>query len=524
MVSFLKILKNRIGLAPFKYWSGAEDQKIYVVDTNLFFECRVLKDLPWSELAGDDIVLLVTQYVLDEIEKHKKGRKTSRTKKRSIGISSRLRPLIVGQEPALIIQEESPRVSLRLETLLKPSRKIEKTLDLSIIDNKIVGCVDALQSSGLDASILSHDGNAVSTANSLSLPATLIPDHWLLELQDDDERRENKKLQKEIDRLEKQEPQVTIFCVDGEGEAVKRAELKHNIYLPLNEDKVSGLIGRLETEILVETDYGSEHNVPKPKASKMFGRPQITIFEHATTEKVNRYRDEKYPEWVSECREYLTNLHSKLHHREDPARLFINIENVGTRPAKSTLVEFEAKGSFSIKPPPRKDDDDEDQLDGNSFEKMALPSPPTPPRGHWKHDKRNMMSNKERLRNIMGGSSSAHASILSHSPHIASLTRPHGHDPDAFYWKDGRPIAPRDYCSLTCDNWRHAIGTHSFTFELYPEWETKNAKGAFVCEIHAENTSNPKKLTVPIEFVTNEIDIFKIAENLVDEVISRQRE
>ena len=39
-----------------------------VADTNLFFECKSLDQLPWSELGADPIVILLTKPVPDEID------------------------------------------------------------------------------------------------------------------------------------------------------------------------------------------------------------------------------------------------------------------------------------------------------------------------------------------------------------------------------------------------------------------------------------------------------------------------
>jgi hypothetical protein len=59
-----------------------------VADTNLFFECKSLDQLPWSELGADPIVILLTKPVPDEIDKHKKG--GGRTRERAIAIGAGL--------------------------------------------------------------------------------------------------------------------------------------------------------------------------------------------------------------------------------------------------------------------------------------------------------------------------------------------------------------------------------------------------------------------------------------------------
>jgi hypothetical protein len=63
-----------------------------VADTNLFFECKALEELPWSELGYESIVILLTKPVLDEIDKHKKA--NGRTRKRALEIFKRVRGML----------------------------------------------------------------------------------------------------------------------------------------------------------------------------------------------------------------------------------------------------------------------------------------------------------------------------------------------------------------------------------------------------------------------------------------------
>lgn len=520
---FPNSLKKILGLLPFDYWDGAQNQKIYVVDTNLFFECKSLEELPWSELVGEDIVLVVTQYVLDEIEKHKKRRESGRTKKRALKIATKMRPLILGEDASLVINKESPRVCLRLETLLRPSSRTENKLDQSIIDNKIVGCVDTLRTAGLDASILSHDGNAISTANSLSLPSKLIPDHWLLPLQDDDDTRENKKLKQELERLKKQEPEVKVSCLDDDGNILQHCEFVRKRFSPLEGVKIDELIEKLKENVAIETDFGSIDTTPKPRPLGFLAHRFITVttFEPASEEEIADYQM-RFSDWPGRCREYLENLHENLSRREKRSMMILDIENIGTRPAKSALFEFQTSENFGIMPPPisKKDDKGEGK---KTYAPIALPPLPAPPKGQWKAEQRNFMTATEQLMGFAERNSfldqdkiSALSRNLALTPNISSR------DPDAFYWKEGRSSVAQDYCALTCENWRHAMEPETFRFELYPDGNDDTIKGALTCQIHAENLSRPKKLTIPVTFNIVQSEISELAERLVNDLISTQ--
>lgn len=82
----------------------------FVADTNLFFECKRLEEIPWFDLAVDPIVIALTKPVLAEIDKHKKS--GGRTRKRAIEISGRIRGMLATLPPEVVIQNAGPRVVL----------------------------------------------------------------------------------------------------------------------------------------------------------------------------------------------------------------------------------------------------------------------------------------------------------------------------------------------------------------------------------------------------------------------------
>jgi len=105
-----------------------------VADTNLFFECKSLEDLPWSELGYDPVVILLTKPVLDEIDKHKKG--TGRTRKRAVEIFSRVRDMLESWAQEVEIQPSSPKVVLRRMPSIAPDPAYKEHLDYAKTDDR----------------------------------------------------------------------------------------------------------------------------------------------------------------------------------------------------------------------------------------------------------------------------------------------------------------------------------------------------------------------------------------------------
>ena len=139
-----------------------------VPDTNLFFECIRLEDLPWSEIGEDSIEIVLTKPVLDEIDRHKKG--NGRTKKRAFDTFKRIRPILHGQCEELLIRETRPTVKLVLATLLLPGAGLSEALDLQKVDDRLVALVAGLVDIGRNALLLTHDAGPAATARSLNVP------------------------------------------------------------------------------------------------------------------------------------------------------------------------------------------------------------------------------------------------------------------------------------------------------------------------------------------------------------------
>jgi hypothetical protein len=110
-----------------------------VADTNLFFECKSLEDLPWSELGYDSVVILLTKPVLDEIDKHKKG--SGRTRKRALEIFSRVRDMLASSAQEVEIQASSPRVILRRMPSVAPDPAHKDHLDYAKTDERLIGAI-----------------------------------------------------------------------------------------------------------------------------------------------------------------------------------------------------------------------------------------------------------------------------------------------------------------------------------------------------------------------------------------------
>lgn len=75
----------------------------------------------------------------------------------------------------------------------------------------------------------------------------------------------------------------------------------------------------------------------------------------ATEAQIEQYRKHDYPDWLKKCEAFLERLAEVLQQEAGPPFVTFSIRNIGTRPAKDSLVTFAARGQFSLQAPPRND-------------------------------------------------------------------------------------------------------------------------------------------------------------------------
>ena len=492
--------------------SGLAGHVTLIVDTNLFLECRDLSDIPWHELGFASIDLLVTSTVQQEIDAHKKNR-NGRTYKKALAAAKRNRELATSGAEFLVIQEDIPRVLLKLMPSSGIDPDLAPELDRKINDNVIIlGMLQfCRENAEADVRLFTHDTGPMVTARSRRLQYLPIPDTWVLNEQDDPVVRDNKKLQLEIRRLQSQEPCIRVKAQDGMGAVVDRINTRLDAYPPLTSEQVEALMDELETLCPAETDFGSPETVPKPLYPKLYDQIIDTHFKPATESVIEEYCKEQYPKWLLDCRNFLDNLHVSLNGRARLPSIAFKAENTGTRPAARCLIRFASLGNFKIGVPSQEDE----ESPRKSIGELALPRPPKPPRGEWTTswagDAVRSLATMMAWSNDPFGLNSPHSSLADRLPLATQVS---ARDPDCFYWKEGKPLIPKSEIALTCENWRHGLEPELFDFRIVPAGDDK-ITGAIECEIHADNLTDPFRLRIPISIELVEQSTHDVARNLL---------
>ncbi|MXP25628.1 hypothetical protein GRI39_06180 [Altererythrobacter indicus] len=490
-----------------------------VVDTNLFLECRALNDLPWHELGCATVKLIVSRPVQQELDAHKKNER-GRTFKKALAATKLLRDLVTSGQPALVIREAHPRVTLTIMPASRIQPELNEALDPLVNDDAIILRMLQYQhdNDATDVRLITHDTGPMATAVSLGISFIPIPDSWLMREQDDAATREANKLKGELQRLRAQEPQLDIKVLDEDGKEISRLNAEVASYEPLTFDDVRTLMEDIQQRFPMETEYGTADTTPQPTGqhlpSRLRGLRAITVteFTPASESDIRKYQQETYPQWLSSCREKLEGLDRYLNARAGWPEIDFVIANTGTRPATRSLVKFTAQGNIEIFPP-EASDDDEDATSNRGVVSVSLTNPPSPPRGAWT---RKTSHSASRIAEMLGERfADPIAATMRHSAvDLDYLRPPKPRDPDGFYWKGGRPSFAKNVVELTCENWRHSIGDEHFQFLVTPS-NSGNVSGAIQCEIHAENLSDPALLILPVRIELTSKSTLAYAKSLI---------
>ncbi|MGO8673343.1 MAG: PIN domain-containing protein [Capsulimonadaceae bacterium] len=517
-----------------------------VADTNLFFECRSLDQLPWHQLGYDPVVVLLTKPVLDEIDKHKKA--TGRTRTRALTIFGHVRGMLTSSVQELEIQPSSPNVVLRLTSNVKPDPALKEYLDYTKTDERLVGIVSTLiaQTSRHCVKLFTDDTGPAMTADSLGVPYLMIDEGWRRMPSETTEDKRIKELERDLATYRAQEPKISISACKT-ADKPNLVEVIRKVAAPLTKAEIEELLAALRLKHPLVVDF-----TPPPSSSKTDPTGEVTRVEYAspTGDEIANYHDVLYPQWINECRQVFNSIHDDRDEIEPPVVLRWAMSNEGTRPASQVRIEFEAHGPLALRRLQMHAEDDEDApVDNRSSQAVAatvprLPSAPRPPsfqkrvtvvpspgtskprQGINASKLRGGGLSDERYRGIAEISKvlgrghfdpfadTGIAAVLRQSRMFDNLARintmqdriiaplavsrpsPKLRDPESFYydWPTAKQVKKG---SLTCELWRHQAGEEVFEFEVLFTTEGE-ARGMVQCSVHAENLTKPEQARVMV--------------------------
>ncbi|WP_081648770.1 PIN domain-containing protein [Ponticaulis koreensis] len=488
------------------------------VDTNLFFQCRALEELDWSEWVDYEAVhLIVSSPVLREVD-YRKKQGNDRVGKRARKASERFRDMLGKNE--VMIRGTNPCITLHVEAQHTYDGSLSNQLDYNERDDQLVGTayLYAKEHPERDVQLLTDDTIVLYKASGLGLKIAPIPDRWLLAPELDERDKQITKLQTENNRLRKAEPAFSFRTFDEAENEIERYHSQRTRFQPLGEDDVETLFESIKRTHPMVTDFDTESSTITQKSPSLkFNIQWNETYEPPSPESIAKYQTDLYPAWLDKCRERLEHLHEALEKRRETNKVWVAIANTGTRPADDALITFIAHGNFLIKPPDYKSDE-EQEAEESSLLKPLLPHPPDAPKGTWKHEKATQTLARDlarigSIRGLLGPSSGIGPGIDMTAIRLAH--QPSKREPNSFYYTPDRPYSAQERFSLECEQWRHAYGEEKMLIEIHAVETEAAIQGKLDCIVQAANLSDMARFSIPVRISLTSGDTIAEAKNAI---------
>lgn len=180
-----------------------------VLDSNIFLHYKSFEDIPWHEELGcDEVVIVLSATVLEEIDQKKDGEK-GKIKNRARKVSSR-----IGE---LLLKEENGKYPVMFLDNAFSTDEEKQQYNLDRNDNRIL--FDVVKS-GMDKEmvvIVSADNAMLIRAKKMGFKIHQPNEEYLLKEELTEEEKELKSVKAELDRIKNRLPEPSlIFDVDDE--------------------------------------------------------------------------------------------------------------------------------------------------------------------------------------------------------------------------------------------------------------------------------------------------------------------
>lgn len=484
-------------------------RNVIFLDTNVFLQCRDIKDLPWQEICEDaELLLLIPRTVQEEIDRQKCEGNTRRGK-RARKTAAFFREIILDPNSSVVIKKGCPTVLVEFAAT-PPSENKPDFLDLTHPDDRIVYEVWHYKTEHPQSKIglLTHDTSPMLTCKKLNLPFYILPDSWLLLPEPDPRDKKMHDLEQQIKELAKIQPQIELSVSNNAGINVPSAEISITKYRELTNDQVAELLKEASSRSPEKTSF-DEVEPPLP-ASLSFSRMSSLVvgyewvYQKVSETEVEDYHAE-YEAWLVKLNKFYNNLSKSWGYNQRYHEVQFHLANTGTTPAEHLVIEFETVGEFLLSSPKSI----EAELKGL---KIEAPLPPDPPEGKWIQRRRGLGLFDNHYAN---GRVSPFNNLVQPLHDFGKFIR----DRNAFYYKKGKGEGFTTVISFECEEFRHKLDPETFEFIVLIPPDVGLISGGVSCIITAKNLPSPVKQFYPVTVTSIEGNIHDVAVSLLPKTL-----
>ncbi len=448
--------------------------RVLFPDTNFFFEFRKPIDLPWHELddtesgKGPDIRLIVPPTVISEIERHK-AKGNSRTAKRARQASVALRQALLSPQHTTELRSANPRITLELPPVVKVDFSQFETLDPTRPDHRIAAEFTEIRKIEPDLVVFSDDTLAILAVRSLGFEPILIPETWRLAPEKDERDDEIEGLRSELAVYKNSTPILSATILNQDEE--KADEITGVVEtFSLQEAELHQAVRSVQERSPIENDFRLT-----PPAG-MLALNVGNIWRQPRKDEIEDYKTIDYPAWVESLFEKIPKVITRVNSiaREIPFSIrLINSGFSNATAVRLTITTFDG--------PMLLDGLNKEQASKRN-NKICLPASPKPPKGRF-----------------ISPTSIYDALTRRDFANVVGPLIPSKHDPNGFYYVDGRPTSPTDELVLTCDALPHQHDPYDLRFRIAaPEQNELGRQPRLRIRIHASNLRRPVEKYVTI--------------------------
>lgn len=180
--------------------------KLLALDTNVYMHGKYFTELPWNDLVGEPVCLLVPLQVLSELDELKYSASTAALRERAKRVAAKILELLEASTGDATVR---PNVVLRLE-----SEAEEGGPPQSNQDNRILDCC-----ARLGAAICTNDTGVVLKSKARKIDCFKLPDDWLEPQKPDPEKAE-------LQMLRNRQPKLHVIATANGMPLVEGAIIK----------------------------------------------------------------------------------------------------------------------------------------------------------------------------------------------------------------------------------------------------------------------------------------------------------
>jgi len=295
--------------------------KYLFLDTNIFLHYQDVEQLKLDQQYGKGIVLVIPRVILGELDNHKDSHKSAKIQKRARSVCKRIQAWYGSGQVT---------DSIQFQFVVKTSDPKKHNLNPDSADDRFLADILEFDAPQEDKILVAADMNMILTAKHLGIITEEIDENFKLPSIIDPLEKENRELQRKLNRLQNALPKLEVGLIVSE----KDSDVEPNPVFQIS-----------KPELISDAEIDDEVSHLKLERFTQTVKDFPSAFFAISQKEIDQYHDElsQYP---ARYKKYLYEL--REHKKRCGIRFQIAIINNGTAPAENVDVSFRFPDGFDM--------------------------------------------------------------------------------------------------------------------------------------------------------------------------------